>query len=55
MVHRVAGVYSVNGVQPNYTPDAYVHHDGDSVVWTYVNAVSDELIDQAFTRSFSHF
>ena len=33
-------VYSVNGVQPNYTSDAYVLHDGDSVVWTYVNAVN---------------
>ena len=33
-------VYSVNGVQPNYTSDAYVLHDGDSVIWTYVNAVN---------------
>ena len=33
-------VYSVNGVQPNYTSGAYVLHDGDSVVWTYVNAVN---------------
>ena len=33
-------VYSVNGVQPNYTSDAYELHDGDSVVWTYVNAVN---------------
>lgn len=33
-------VYSVNGVQPNYTSDAYVLHDGDSVVWMYVNAVN---------------
>lgn len=33
-------VYSVNGVQPNYTSDSYVLHDGDSVVWTYVNAVN---------------
>ncbi|MBF0990734.1 MAG: DUF4430 domain-containing protein [Atopobium sp.] len=33
-------VYSVNGVQPNYTSDAYILHDGDSVVWTYVNAVN---------------
>ena len=33
-------VYSVNGVQPNYTSDSYILHDGDSVVWTYVNAVN---------------
>ena len=32
-------IYTVNGVQPNYTSDAYVLHDGDTVVWTYVNAV----------------
>ena len=30
-------MYSVNGVYPNQPCGSYQMHDGDSLVWTYVN------------------